>query len=160
MQVATAMEEFPDLTMDSANHCVKYYQILIIVRMLFYHLVCFLPLVGFQSFEGFFCHMGCLLPRVGFRSADRMPTTKGTSTINGFSDIAGFSTINGLSTIDGFPTTKGAFCRWDLYHWWDFIRLEGLIVVGGFSTLMKQTKKKGINTQSLGVVIHSETART
>ena len=82
--------------------------------------------------------MVCLLPRVGFLSADGIPTTEGTSTINGFSDI------------DGLSTTRGAFCQWDLYHWWDFIRLEGFLIVGGFSDLMKQTKKKGINTQSFG----------
>jgi len=80
--------------------------------------------------------------------------------LSGLFDIDGFSTINELSDIDGLPTTKGVFCRWGLYHWWDFSGLEGSTIVGGFSTLMKQTKKKGINTQSLGVVIHSETART
>jgi len=83
--------------------------------MPFYHLVCFLPLVGFQSFEGFFCHMVCLPPRVRSLSADGVPITGETPTISGCSDIEGFSIIkelfdiDGVSTIDGLTTTKGVF---------------------------------------------------
>ena len=165
-------------TNDIANCCVKHYQMLIIVCMLLYHLVCFLPLVGFSAIWRIFCHMVGLLPRVGFLSVDGISATERTSTISGLSDIDGFSTNSGLSDIDGFSTnsglsdidgfstisglstTWGAFCRWGLCHWWDFSRLEGSTTIGGFSALMKQTKKKGINTQSFGRCHHSEVART
>ena len=132
------------------NHCVKHHFMLITVRMIFCHLVGFLPGGGLSVGWEIFWHMVCLLPEVGFLSVGRVPTTGGTSTISGFSAISGLSTISGFSDISRFSATWGAFCQEGLCHWWDFSGLAGSLTVGGFSALMKQTKKKSINKQSFG----------
>jgi len=122
--------------------------------MMFCHLVCFPPLVGFQPFDRFSVTGWVCCQRWGFcQLTEFLPLRE-------LLPLVGFLTLMGFPPLMGFLPLGGLSAREDLYHWWDFSGLEDFTTVGGFSALMKQTKKRGINTQSLGVVIHSEVART